>query len=252
MTVTVDGPRTAVRWDYAPAPESPDAARIAPSYDLFIGGEFTPPNDGTRAPTLNPATEKPLAEVAFAGPGDVGRAIEAARAAAPKWRGLPPLERGKYLFRIARLIQERARELAVVESLDGGKPIRESRDVDVPLAAQHFFSYAGWADKLPYALAGRAHEPRGVVGQVVPWNFPLLMAAWKLAPALAPGNTAVLKPAETTPLTALLLAEICQEADLPAGVVNILTGDGSAGAELVRSGLDKVAFPGSTPGRRER
>ena len=196
--------------------------------------------------TINPATEEPLAEVAFAGPKDVARAVEAARAAAPGWRKLPALERGKYLFRIARLIQERARELAVVESLDGGKPIRESRDVDVPLAAQHFFSYAGWADKLQYALGGRAHEPRGVVGQVVPWNFPLLMAAWKLAPALATGNTAVLKPAETTPLTALLLAEICQEADLPAGVVNIVTGDGSAGAELVRSGLDKVAFTGST------
>ena len=167
--------------------------------------------------TINPATEEPLAEVAFAGPKDVARAVEAARAAAPGWQALPPLERGKYLFRIARLIQERARELAVVESLDGGKPIRESRDVDVPLAAAHFFSYAGWADKLQYALGGRAHEPRGVVGQVVPWNFPLLMAAWKLAPALATGNTAVLKPAETTPLTALLLAEICQEADLPAG-----------------------------------
>src|SRR3954464_1787310 len=246
MTVTVDGPRTAVRWDYAPAPESPDAARIAPSYDLFIGGEFTPPNDGTRAPTLNPATEKPLAEVAFAGPGDVGRAIEAARAAAPKWRGLPPLERGKYLFRIARLIQERARELAVVESLDGGKPIRESRDVDIPLAAAHFFSYAGGADKLRYALGGRAFAPRGVVGQVVPWNFPLLVAAGMPAPALRGGTTAVLKPAETPPLTALLLAEICQEAELPEGVVNIVTGDGATGAALVRSGVDKIAFTGST------
>jgi aldehyde dehydrogenase (NAD+) len=244
--MSVEAPRTALRWDYAPAPESRDSASLRDSYDLFVGGEFVAPGDGTRVQTINPATEEPLAEVAFAGPKDVARAVEAARTAAPGWRKLPPLERGKYLFRIARLIQERARELAVVESLDGGKPIRESRDVDVPLAAQHFFSYAGWADKLPYALAGRAHEPRGVVGQVVPWNFPLLMAAWKLAPALATGNTAVLKPAETTPLTALLLAEICQEADLPAGVVNILTGDGSAGAELVRSGLDKVAFTGST------
>src|SRR4051812_15576586 len=245
MTVTVE--RTALRWDYAPAPESPDAARIAPSYDLFIGGEFVAPGDGSRAPTLNPATEEPLAEVAFAGTADVARAVEAARAAASGWRGLPALERGKYLFRIARLIQERARELAVVESLDGGKPIRESRDVDIPLAAAHFFSYAGWADKLSYALAGREWRPRGVVGQVIPWNFPLLMAAWKLAPALACGNTAVLKPAETTPLTALLLAEICQEAELPAGVVNIVTGDGRAGAALVRSeGLDKVAFTGST------
>jgi aldehyde dehydrogenase (NAD+) len=244
--MSVEAPRTTLRWDYAPAPESRDSASLRDRYDLFVGGEFVAPGDGTRVQTINPANEEPLAEVAFAGPKDVARAVEAARAAAPRWQKLPPLERGKYLFRIARLIQERARELAVVESLDGGKPIRESRDVDVPLAAQHFFSYAGWADKLQYALSGRAHEPRGVVGQVVPWNFPLLMAAWKLAPALATGNTAVLKPAETTPLTALLLAEICQEADLPAGVVNILTGDGSAGAELVRSGLDKVAFTGST------
>jgi aldehyde dehydrogenase (NAD+) len=245
LSATIEG-RTALRWDYAPAPESRDAASLKPAYDLFIGGEFTAPGDGTRVQTINPATEEPLAEVAFAGAKDVARAVEAARAAAPGWQALAPLERGKYLFRIARLIQERARELAVVESLDGGKPIRESRDVDVPLAAAHFFSYAGWADKLAYALGGRAFEPRGVVGQVVPWNFPLLMAAWKLAPALACGNTAVLKPAETTPLTALLLAEICQEADLPAGVVNIVTGDGSAGAELVRSGVDKIAFTGST------
>jgi aldehyde dehydrogenase (NAD+) len=238
--------RTALQWDYAPAPESRDAASLKPSYDLFVGGEFTAPTDGTRAATINPATEEPLAEVAFAGPGDVARAVAAARAAAAEWAALPALERGKYLFRIARLIQERARELAVVESLDGGKPIRESRDVDIPLAAAHFFSYAGWSDKLGYALAGRSFEPRGVVGQVVPWNFPLLMAAWKLAPALACGNTAVLKPAETTPLTALLLAEICQEAALPAGVVNIVTGDGSAGATLVRSEVDKIAFTGST------
>src|SRR3954469_1737178 len=244
MTVTVE--RTALRWDYAPAPESPDAARIAPSYDLFIGGEVVAPGDGSRAPTLNPATEEPLAGVACAGPADVARAVGAARAAASGWRGLPALERGKYLFRIARLIQERARELPVAESLAGGKPIRESRDVDIPLAAAHFFSYAGWADKLQYALAGRAWQPRGVVGQVVPWNFPLLMAAWKLAPALATGNTAVLKPAETTPLTALLLGEICQEAELPEGVVNIVSGDGAAGAALVRSEVDKVAFTGST------
>jgi aldehyde dehydrogenase (NAD+) len=245
-TATPDRPRTALRWDYAPAPESRDAASLKPVYDLFVGGAWSAPVDGRREPTLNPATEEPLAEVAFAGPNDVARAVEAARAAAPGWRALPALERGKFLFRIARLIQERARELAVVESLDGGKPIRESRDVDIPLAAAHFFSYAGWADKLGYALAGRSFEPRGVVGQVVPWNFPLLMAAWKLAPALACGNTAVLKPAETTPLTALLLAEICQEADLPAGVVNIVTGDGEAGAALVRADVDKVAFTGST------
>ena len=245
MSATIE-PRTALRWDYAPAPESRDAASLKPRYDLFIDGEFTAPRDGSREPTINPATEEPLAEVAYAGPGDVARAVEAARAAAPGWQALPALERGKYLFRIARLIQERARELAVVESLNGGKPIRESRDIDIPLAAAHFFSYAGWADKLSYAFAGRAFEPRGVVGQIVPWNFPLLMAAWKLAPALACGNTAVLKPAETTPLTALLLAEICQEAELPDGVVNIVTGDGSAGAELVRGGVDKVAFTGST------
>src|SRR4051794_10374593 len=258
--------RTALQWDYAPAPESRDAASLKPRYDLFIGGGITPPQGrppppsgqpatgatpapvpGPRELSANPATEETLAEVAFAGRQDVARAVAAARAAAPRWQALPPLERGKYLFRIARLIQERARELAVVESLDGGKPIRESRDVDIPLAAAHFFSYAGWADKLSYALAGREWRPRGVVGQVIPGNFPLVMATWKLAPALACGNTAVLKPAETTPLTALLLAEICQEAELPAGVVNIVTGDGRAGAALVRSeGLDKVAFTGST------
>src|SRR4051812_49325419 len=238
--------RSALQWDYAPAPESRDAASLKESYDLFIGGAFVAPQDGTRVATINPATEEPLAEVAFAGPGDVAAAVEAARAAAAAWAALPGLERGKYLFRIARLIQERSRELAVGESLGGGKPIRESRDVDVPLAAAHFFSYAGWADKLQYALGGRSFAPRGVVGQVVPWNFPLLMAAWKLAPALACGNTAVLKPAETTPLTALLLAEICQQAELPDGVVNIIPGDGTAGAALVRSEVDKVAFTGST------
>jgi aldehyde dehydrogenase (NAD+) len=236
--------RTALRWDYAPAPESPDAASLRDSYGLFIGGEWVEADK--RFPTVNPATEKPLAEVAYGSPKDVAKAVEAARAAQPRWAALPALERGKFLFRIARLIQERARELAVVESLDGGKPIRESRDVDIPLAAAHFFSYAGWADKLQYALAGRAFEPRGVVGQVVPWNFPLLMAAWKLAPALACGNTAVLKPAETTPLTALLLADICQQAELPEGVVNIVPGDGATGAALVRSEVDKVAFTGST------
>ena len=244
MTVSV--PRTALRWDYAPAPESRDAARLAPRYDLFIGGDFVAPLDGEVVGTVNPATEETLAEVAFAGAADVARAVGAAQTAQPGWSALPALERGKYLFRIARLIQERARELAVVESLDGGKPIRESRDVDVPLAAAHFFSYAGWADKLAYALAGRDFRPRGVVGQIVPWNFPLLMAAWKLAPALACGNTAVLKPAETTPLTALLLAEICREADLPPGVVNIIPGDGATGAALVRADVDKVAFTGST------
>jgi aldehyde dehydrogenase (NAD+) len=239
--------RTAIGWDYAPAPESTDHVRLRDSYGLFIDGDFRDPLDGARVPTINPATEEPIAEVSFAGPADLRAAIQAARAAQPRWAALSGLERGKYLFRIARMIQERARELAVVESMDGGKPVRESRDVDIPLAAAHFFHYAGWADKLPYAVGGRSVAPLGVAAQIVPWNFPLLMAAWKLAPALACGNTAVLKPAETTPLSALLLAEICQEAELPAGVVQIVPGDGATGAALVRQeGIDKVAFTGST------
>jgi aldehyde dehydrogenase (NAD+) len=243
-----DAARAPLRWEYSPAPESTDHVRLRDRYGLFIGGEFVEPSAGAYAPTINPATEEPLAEVAQAGEADVVRAVAAARAAQPAWAALPGLERGKYVFRIARLIQERARELAIVETLDGGKPIKESRDIDIPLAAAHFFYYAGWADKLAYALPGDGPvTPRGVVAQVIPWNFPLLMAAWKLAPALATGNTAVLKPADTTPLTALLLAEIVQEAQLPAGVVNILPGDGSAGAALVRAeGIDKVAFTGST------
>jgi aldehyde dehydrogenase (NAD+) len=241
-----DAPRTRITWDYAPAPESADHVRLRDSYGLFIGGAFVDPRDGERAPSINPATEEPVAEVAFAGPEDVRAAVDAAREAQPAWARLPGRERAKYLFRVARLVQERSRELAVVESLDGGKPIRESRDVDVPLAAAHFFHYAGWADKLRHGVGGRDVRPMGVVAQVVPWNFPLLMAAWKLAPALACGNTAVLKPAETTPVTALLLAEIVQEADLPAGVVNIVTGDGATGAALVRSPVDKIAFTGST------
>jgi aldehyde dehydrogenase (NAD+) len=245
--MTVAPERLATSWDYAPAPEATDHIRLADRYELFVGGAWQPPAEGTYAPTVNPATEQPLAEVAQAGAADVDRAVAAARAALPAWRALPALERGKYVFRIARLIQERARELAIVETLDGGKPIRESRDVDVPAAAAHFFYYAGWADKLQYGVAGRKAKPHGVVGQIVPWNFPLLMAAWKLAPALACGNTAVLKPAETTPLTALLLAEIMQEAELPEGVVSIITGDGSAGAALVRHpDVDKIAFTGST------
>jgi aldehyde dehydrogenase (NAD+) len=240
-------PRTSIVWDYAPAPEATDHVRLRDSYGLFIGGEFRDPVDGRHEPTINPATEEPLAEIAWAGEEDLRRAISAAREAQPGWAGLPERERAKYLFRVARLIQERARELAVVESLDGGKPLRESRDVDIPLAAAHFFHYAGWADKLRYGVAGREVAPMGVVGQIVPWNFPLLMAAWKLAPALACGNAAILKPAETTPLTALLLAEICQEAELPPGVVAILPGDGATGAALVRSpGIDKIAFTGST------
>ena len=198
-------------------------------------------------PTINPATEESIAEVAYGGPDDVTAAVEAARAAHPKWAALKDLERAKYLFRIARLIQERARELAVVETIDGGKPLRESRDVDIPLAAAHFFHYAGWADKLRYGVNAREVRPLGVVGQIVPWNFPLLMAAWKLAPALACGNVAILKPAETTPLTALLLAEICQEAELPPGVVAILPGNGDTGAALVREpNINKIAFTGST------
>src|SRR6476659_2693166 len=187
MAATDDTPRTRITWDYAPAPESPDHVRLRDSYGLFIGGEFVEPRDGHRVPSVSPATEEPVAEVAFAGEADV----EAARAAQPKWAKLPGRERAKYLFRVARLIQERARELAIVESMDGGKPIRESRDVDVPLAAAHFFHYAGWADKLSYGMGGRAVEPLGAAAQIVPWDFPLLRAAWKLAPALACGNTAV-------------------------------------------------------------
>ncbi|MGH9058528.1 MAG: aldehyde dehydrogenase family protein, partial [Acidimicrobiales bacterium] len=235
-------------WDYAPAPESPAVARLAPSYGLFVDGAFVEPVDGGHRKTVNPATEEVLAEVAEAGPADVDRAVAAARRAHDQvWGPMPGRERAKYLFRLARIIQERARELAVVETLDNGKPIRESRDVDVPLAAAHFFYYAGWADKLEHAGLGPAPRPLGVAGQVIPWNFPLLMAAWKLAPALAAGNTCVLKPAETTPLTALVLADICTQADLPPGVVNIVTGGGDIGAALVaHPGLDKVAFTGST------
>ena len=235
-------------WEYAPAPESTGIVSIAPRYGLFIGGEFVPPADGGTFATLNPATEEPLSEVAQAGEKDVARAVAAARAAYDgAWGATPGRERAKYLYRIARVIQERAREFAVLETLDNGKPIRESRDVDIPLAAAHFFYYAGWADKLEHAGFGPDPRPVGVAGQVIPWNFPLLMAAWKLAPALAAGNTCVLKPAETTPLTALLLAEVIQQAGLPPGTVNILTGDGATGAALVaHPGVDKVAFTGST------
>ncbi len=245
--MTTSDARTKIVWDYAPAPESPEHVRLRDSYGLFIGGEFRAPIDGRRVPTINPATEEPVAEVAFAGEADLRAAVDSAREAQPRWASLSGLDRGKYLFRVARLIQERTRELAVVESMDGGKPIRESRDIDVPLAAAHFFYYAGWADKLPYGVGGRRVAPHGVAAQIVPWNFPLLMAAWKLAPALACGNAAILKPAETTPLTALLLAEVLQEAGLPPGVVAILPGDGALGASLVRQPhIDKVAFTGST------
>ncbi len=233
---------------YDPAPESASVARLRPGYGLFIDGEFTDPDSHTSFETLNPATEEPLARVAQASSEDVDRAVASARRAYEKvWSKTTGAERAKYLFRIARLIQERARELAVVETLDNGKAIRESRDIDIPLAAAHFFYYAGWADKLDYAGFGAKPQPLGVAGQIIPWNFPLLMAAWKLAPALAAGNTCVLKPAETTPLTALVLAEILQQAELPPGVVNIVTGDGTVGAALVEHpDVNKIAFTGST------
>ncbi|CAM05733.1 aldehyde dehydrogenase (NAD+) [Saccharopolyspora erythraea NRRL 2338] len=234
-------------WEYAPAPESRAIANLQPSYRMFVDGEFV---DGAGEPlkSVNPATEETLAEVSSAGPSDVDKAVRAARKAFDRtWGGMPGSERAKYLFRIARLIQERGRELAVLETLDNGKPIKESRDADIPTAAAHFFHHAGWADKLSYAGYGPDPRPVGVAGQVIPWNFPLLMLAWKIAPALACGNTVVLKPAETTPLTALVFAEICQQAGLPAGVVNILPGAGDVGAELVgHAGVDKVAFTGST------
>ncbi len=234
-------------FDYAPAPESRSIVDIKPSYGLFVDGDFVD-GAGTAFKTINPATEEVLAEVAEADEADVDRAVRAARGAYDGvWSRLPGRERAKYLFRIARIIQERSREIAVLESLDNGKPIKESRDVDVPIAAAHFFYHAGWADKLEYAGLGRDPRPLGVVGQVIPWNFPLLMLAWKVAPALACGNTVVLKPAETTPLTALLFAEICQQADLPPGVVNIVTGAGATGQALVaHPGVDKIAFTGST------
>ncbi len=232
---------------YDPAPESASVARIADAYGLYIDGAFTDPGAHEQFATLNPASARPLASVAHGSAADVDRAVGAARRAFPAWSAMPGSQRAKYLYRIARLIQERSRELAVVETLDNGKPIRETRDIDVPLAAAYFFYYAGWADKLEHAGFGPAPKPIGVAGQIIPWNFPLLMAAWKLAPALAAGNTCVLKPAETTPLSALVLADILTQAELPAGVVNIVTGDGATGAALVEhSGVDKIAFTGST------
>jgi aldehyde dehydrogenase (NAD+) len=245
----------ATAWEYAPAPESRDVVKLRERYGLFIGGRFVSPLSERWFTTISPATEEPLAEVAEAGAADVDLAVAAARQAYETfWRDMPGAERAKYLFRIARALQERAREFAVLETMNGGKPIKESRDVDLPLAAAHFFYHAGWADKLGYAFPGRVGRPLGVAGQVIPWNFPLLMAAWKLAPALACGNTVVLKPAETTPLTALLLGEVIQEAGVPPGVVNILTGAGETGAALVtHPGVDKVAFTGSTEvGKRIR
>ncbi len=235
-------------FEYAPAPET-TKPRLRDEYGLFIGGKWIEPEQNSFFQTINPATEEPLASVAQAGAQDVDAAVRSARRAYDRyWRKMPGTRRAKYLYRIARAITERSRELAVLETLNGGKPIKESRDFDIPAAAVHFFYYAGWADKLEYAMrAGKVPQPIGVAGQIVPWNFPLLMAAWKLAPALACGNTVVLKPAETTPLTALALAEIIQEADLPPGVVNIVTGDGTTGAALVaHDDVDKIAFTGST------
>ncbi len=235
-------------WSYSPAPESADHVQLKDKYDLYINGKWAKPTSGKYFDTINPATEKRIASIAEAGSSDVDHAVKSARAAYDKtWKKMPSAERAKYIYRIARIMQEKARELAVIESLDGGKAIRESRDVDVPLAAAHFFYYAGWADKLDYAFPGRKAQSLGVAGQIIPWNFPLLMAAWKIAPALACGNTVVLKPAETTPLTALKLAEIIEEADLPPGVVNIITGAGATGAAIVNHpDIDKIAFTGST------
>lgn len=237
-----------VDWQYSPSLESTDHIKIESRYNLFIGGEFVQPHSKKWFPTINPATEDTLAEVAEGDEADVDRAVKEARRAYEKvWRKMHPAERGKYIFRIARLIQEKSRALAVVETMNGGKPIKESRDIDIPLAAAHFFYYAGWADKLEYAFPNRNVSAVGVAGQIIPWNFPLLMAAWKLAPALAAGNTLVLKPAETTSLTSLMLAQIIQEAELPPGVVNIVTGAGATGAALVgHPDVDKIAFTGST------
>jgi aldehyde dehydrogenase (NAD+) len=254
MTDELEQPRreehAPARFDlgYAPAPEATDHVKIRAGHGLLIGGRWVEPTSGQHFKTINPATEEVLAEVAEAGEEDVDLAVRAARTAHAKvWSRMPGAERAKYLYRIARILQERAREFAVLETMNGGKPIKESRDVDVPLAAAHFFYHAGWADKLDYAFPGRAARPLGVAAQVIPWNFPLLMAAWKLAPALAAGNTVVLKPAETTPLTALRLGEVLQEAELPPGVVNILTGAGATGAAVVaHADVDKVAFTGST------
>ncbi|KUO11912.1 aldehyde dehydrogenase family protein [Streptomyces sp. DSM 15324] len=238
--------RTTV-FEYAPAPESRSVVDIAPSYGLFIDGEFVESADGKVFKTVSPSSEEVLSEIAQAGAEDVDRAVRAARKAFEKWSALPGTERAKYLFRIARIIQERSRELAVLETLDNGKPIKETRDADLPLVAAHFFYYAGWADKLEHAGFGPAPKPLGVAGQVIPWNFPLLMLAWKIAPALATGNTVVLKPAETTPLSALFFADICRQAGLPKGVVNILPGYGDTGAALVaHPDVNKVAFTGST------
>src|SRR6266404_7313284 len=236
------------RWSYAPAPEASDYVKLKPKYELFMGGKFVAPRSGKYFDSINPATEEKLAEIADANAHDVDLAVSSARRAYNgTWKKMSGRERGKYLYRIARLIQEKSRELAVLETMDGGKTIKESRDIDLPLVAAHFFYYAGWADKLQYAFPGRDPRPLGVAGQIIPWNFPLLMAAWKLAPALACGNTVVLKPAETTSITAMQLAKIFQEAELPEGVVNIVTGAGATGAALTaHQDVNKIAFTGST------
>ena len=234
-------------WKYDAAPESTSHIKLKDKYDLFIGGEFVKPLSKKYFNTLNPATNQSIAKIADANDKDVDRAVKSARKAFQSWSKLDPKERGKYIFRIARMIQERAKEFAVIESMDGGKPIRESRDIDIPLAANHFFYHAGWADKLEYAFPNKKPTPLGVAGQIIPWNFPLLMAAWKIAPAIACGNTVVLKPAESTSLTALKLAELIQDSGLPKGVVNIVTGAGETGAAIVNHpDIDKIAFTGST------
>src|SRR5580698_858126 len=236
------------KWDYAPAPEDSKSYVIAPRHELFIGGKLVKPRSGKYFASINPATEEKLTEIAAADASDVDKAVKAARSAYEKvWSKMPGRERGKYLYRIARIIQEKARELAVLETIDGGKTIKESRDVDLPLVAAHFFYHAGWADKLKYAFPGRTPLPLGVAGQIIPWNFPLLMAAWKIAPALVCGNTVVIKPAETTSITAMRLAQIFQEAELPEGVVNIITGAGETGGAIVNHpDINKIAFTGST------
>lgn len=232
-------------FEYAPAPESKSIVKIQPQYGHFINGDFI--KGKNHFPTINPATEEVLSQISLGGKVELDKAVTAATKAFTKWSKLTGAERGKYLYRIARILQERAREFAVLETMDNGKPIRETRDIDIPLVAAHFFYHAGWADKLDFAGLGKSPKPYGVAGQIIPWNFPFLMLAWKVAPALATGNTVVLKPAESTSLTALLFAEVCQQAELPAGVVNIVTGDGSTGAALVNhAGIAKIAFTGST------
>jgi len=244
---TIENQKSTISWEYSPSIESASIAKIKPRYDLFIDGKWVKPSGGKYFPTINPATEEKLSEIAEANASDVDKAVKAARKAFVKWSKIPARERAKYIYRISRMLQERAREFAVIESLNGGKPIKESRDIDIPLAANHFFYYAGWADKLEYAFPNRIPKPLGVAGQIIPWNFPLLMAAWKIAPALACGNTVVLKPAETTSLTALKLAELISDAGIPEGVVNIITGAGAIGAAIVNHpGIDKIAFTGST------